>query len=223
MPRSAVIYTNQDAFARLREEARRKFENLSIKPYTFSHPQRTDARNVRVRITELADGALGEELARLVERGEATLASDADRDVRSQSYEELREDADRARWEVALQFASPVIVEAGGRAEPYPVLGAVFGRYVEVWNAFSEEKIGQEREGLAHVHVVDFKISCVASAFGPGSQGWVRLEMEKGRTEAELGLFNGLVDFAFYCGTGVHVEEGLGQTRRMEKTGRYGG
>ena len=34
-----------------------------------------------------------------------------------------------------------------------------------------------------------------------GAEGWVVLEMEKGRTEQEIALFNTLVDFAFYCGT----------------------
>ncbi len=75
-------------------------------------------------------------------------------------------------------------------------------------------------QGLAHVHVADFKLSCVATPFGPGSQGWVKLEMEKGRTEEEIALFNGLIDFAFYCGTGAHTDEGLGQTRRMERAGK---
>ena len=51
--------------------------------------------------------------------------------------------------------------------------------------------------------------------FGTGGQGWVTLEMEKGRTEEEIGLLNALIDFAFYCGTGVHTEAGLGQTRRI--------
>jgi hypothetical protein len=41
--------------------------------------------------------------------------------------------------------------------------------------------------------------------------------MERGRTEQEIALFNTLVDFAFYCGTGAHTDEGLGQTRRMER------
>jgi hypothetical protein len=219
MPRSAVIYTNLDVFTHLAEAARRGFESAAMRPYTFSYPQRTDAHNVRVRLTELVDGAVTRELARLADRGEAILASPADRDVRSQSYEELMEDADRARTEVTLQFVSPVIVEAGEQNQPFPLLHAVFDRYIEVWDAFSGAKIGEVGEWPAHVHVADFKISCVATPFGVGSQGWVRLEMEKGRTEEEIGLFNGLVDFAFYCGTGLYTDEGLGQTRKMEKKG----
>jgi len=220
MPRSTVIYTNSDAFALFKEEARRKFKGLAIKPYTFSYAQRTDTGSMRARITELAEGALASEMAMLVERGEATLASPVDRDVRVGTFEELMGDADRTRLEVVLQFVSPVIVEVNGALGPFPVLSAAFGRYITVWNAFSEEKIGLSEVGLAHVRITDFKISCVASPFGPGSQGWMRLEMERGRTEGQIGLFNGLLDFAFYCGTGLHTDEGLGQTRRMEKVPR---
>lgn len=220
MPRSAVIYTNPDAFERLKEEVRRRFVHARILPYTFSYGQRTEAASVRVRVTELADDSLKDELACFVKDGKATLASSSDRDVRSLTYGELMADADRARTEVTLQFVSPAIVEVGTRIEPFPVLAAVFGRYAAMWNAFAEEKIDEGTPWLAHVRVADFKISCVRSPFGPGSQGWMRLEMEQGRTEGEIALFNGLVDFAFYSGTGLHTNEGLGQTRRMEQAGR---
>ena len=101
---------------------------------------------------------------------------------------------------------------------PFPVHPIVFERYAEVWNAFSEVKMRAAAEWLPYVHVTDFKISCLASPYGVGAQGWVALEMEKGRSEDEIGLFNTLVDFAFYCGTGLHTEEGLGQTRRFCST-----
>jgi CRISPR/Cas system endoribonuclease Cas6 (RAMP superfamily) len=94
----------------------------------------------------------------------------------------------------------------------------VFARYREVWSAFSTVRLPAGTEQvLQHVRVTDFKISCAASPFGPGAKGWVTVEMEKGRTEQEIALFNGLIDFAFYCGTGLHTEEGLGQTRRMDR------
>jgi hypothetical protein len=217
MPRSAVIYTSPDAFAGLKEEARRKFAHLPLKPYTFSYGQRTDAGSVRVRVTEVLDGALAQEWVRLVERGEATPASSADRDVRRRTFEELMADADRARREACLQLVSPTIVEVNAQALPFPVFPVIFEQYIAAWNTFSDALIGPWKDGLDHVRVTDFRISCVASPFGPGSQGWVKLEMEKGRTEGEIGLFNALLDFAFYCGTGLHTEEGLGQTRRMER------
>ena len=63
--------------------------------------------------------------------------------------------------------------------------------------------------------MTDFKISCAAA--GPivrgrygRAEGWVTLEMERGRTEQEIALFNTLVDFAFYCGTGARTDEGAG-------------
>jgi hypothetical protein len=219
MPRSAVIYTDPESFTRLKERMRLRFEDEAVKPYTFSYPQKTDAGSIRVRATELVEGVLEEELIGLTGQGKASLASGADRDVRGASYEELMEDADRARTETILQFASPVIVETQGALTPFPVLAVIFPQYIAVWNVFSRKKIDAGKAGLAHVHVADFKLSCVTTAFGPGSQGWARLEMEKGQTEEAIALFNGLADFAFYCGTGLHAHEGLGQTRRMEKKG----
>jgi CRISPR/Cas system endoribonuclease Cas6 (RAMP superfamily) len=46
------------------------------------------------------------------------------------------------------------------------------------------------------------------------------LEVEKGRTEEEIGLFNTLIDYAFFCGTGMYTDAGLGQTRRLPGKGR---
>ena len=223
MPKSLVICTSPTAASRLGEEARRKYAGRQIVPYTLSYAQRIDAGGVRVRLTELVDGALTQEWTELVQRGEATLASRGDRDVREKSFEELMAEANCFGREAVLQLVSPAVVEVDGRAQPFPVLQPIFEHYISVWNSFSEIKIeaGQANmEGLAHVLVKDFKLSCLATPFGAGSQGWMRLEMEKGRTEDEIGLFNGLVDFAFYCGTGLHTAEGLGQTRRLDAPGR---
>jgi CRISPR/Cas system endoribonuclease Cas6 (RAMP superfamily) len=113
---------------------------------------------------------------------------------------------------------SPTIVEINARAGPFPVFPVIFEHYIAVWNRFSDALIDPSwTDRLDHIRITDFRISCVASPFGPGSQGWVKLEMEKGRSEADIAMFNRLLDFAFYCGTGLHTVDGLGQTRRMER------
>jgi CRISPR/Cas system endoribonuclease Cas6 (RAMP superfamily) len=217
MPLSAVIYTSLDAFASIRDAVRKSAEGLEIKPYTFSFAHKLETGAVRVRATELAQGALMPVVGEMVKRGEATLASRADREVGEAAYEELIEDADRARRVATIRFASPTIVEVQGERVPFPVIGAIFARYREIWSAFSPVPLPPARQAMEHVHVTDFKISCAAAGpIGAAAEGWVTLEMERGRTEQEIALFNTLVDFAFYCGTGAYTDEGLGQTRRME-------
>jgi CRISPR/Cas system endoribonuclease Cas6 (RAMP superfamily) len=216
MPLSAVIYTNSEPFCCLRDEVRKRFEGSAIKPYTFSFPHKLGTGGVRVRATELSPGALMPLVREMVHRGEATLASTADREVRNAAYEELVADGDRSRRVVALRFASPTVVEVQGERAPFPVTGAIFARYREIWDAFSPVSLPPIAEFMERVHVTDFKISRAAALTGPGAKGWVILEMEKGRTEQEIALFNTLADFAFYCGTGLHTDEGLGQTGRME-------
>lgn len=216
MPRSTVIYISREAFSHLQDTIRNRFQNYPLKPYTFSFPQRTETDKVRVRITGLAEDAILSDLSAVAESEGARLASEADRDVRNRTYEELIEDADRTRRVVTIQLLSPTIVEIAGRSTPFPIISAVFRRYTDVWNAFSEKKITTTADVVSRIHVADFRISCMTSPFGVGSQGWITLEMEKGRTEEEIALFNALVDFAFFCGTGLHTDEGLGQTRRAE-------
>ncbi len=220
MPLSAVIYTSNAAFSYARDAARKRSEGLAIKPYTFSFAHKLETGAIRVRATELSQGFLMPVVREMVKKGEATLASGADREVREATYEELIEDADRARRVATIRFASPTIVEVQGNSVPFPVIHAIFARYREIWSAFSPVPLPPAAEAMDHVHMTDFKISCAAGPIGAegrvGAEGWVTLEMEKGRTEQEIALFNVLVDFAFYCGTGTHTDEGLGQTSRME-------
>jgi hypothetical protein len=220
MPRSAVIYTNAAAWSDVKDLARTRWADEARKPYTFSYGQRTEAGSLRVRVCELADGVLLPAIADLVKRGNAALAAPADRDVRSRTYEEVIEDADRYGRVAIVQFTTPVIVEVSSGPVPFPVIPVIFERYIELWKTFSNVDIAAGVGGLKGVRMTDFRLSCVSTPYGPGAQGWVRLEMEKGRTEEEIAVFNGLVDFAFYCGTGLHTEEGLGQTRRMERAAK---
>ena len=120
----------------------------------------------------LSPGALMPLVREMAARGEATLASSADREVREAAYVDLIADADRARRVVALQFASPTIVEVQGERVPFPVTGAIFARYREIWNAFSPVSLPlPTAEVMGHVHVTDFKISCAAALRDRGRRG----------------------------------------------------
>ena len=217
MPLSAVIYTSKEAFSSVRDAVRKSAEGLAVKPYTFSFAHKLETGVIRVRATELSQGVLMPVVREIAKKGEATLASSADREVREAAYEELIADANRTMRVATIRFASPTIVEVQGEYVPFPVIHAIFARYREIWNTFSPIPLPPATEVMERVHMTDFKISCAAGPYGVGTEGWVTLEMEKGRTEQEIALFNTLVDFAFYCGTGTHTDEGLGQTWRMEQ------
>jgi|WetSurMetagenome_2_1015567.scaffolds.fasta_scaffold37595_3 hypothetical protein len=216
MPRSVVIYTSRDGFFELKAALARSFVGQGTKPYTLSHAQRIEAERVRLRITELADDTVFPLVVEQAGRQESTFASSGDRDVKGSGYEALIEDADRFGRTATIQLVSPTIVEVLRHSVPFPVVPSMFKRYVEVWNTFSRVSFPAESAEVIDVHVSDFRISCVSTKHGPGAQGWVTLEMDKGRTEEEIRRFNALVDFAFYSGTGLYADEGFGQTRRME-------
>lgn len=220
MPRSAVLYTSKETFTRLSGLLQRTFETGHTIPYTLSFPSKAGVDVFRVRATELTEDAVMPAIAEMARAGQVTLASRGDRDVTDASYEEILESADRFTRTAAVQFSSPTIAEFAGQRVPFPVVPLMFDHYISAWNRFSALKITEGREGLRHVHVTEFKVSCASSVVGPGFEGWITLEMEKGRTEAEIALFNALLNFAFYCGTGLHTDRGLGQTRRMEKRQR---
>ena len=218
MPRSVVIYTSSAAFSGLAALLRLRAETRAFLPYTLSFAQKTGAGTIRVRVTELLDEAVLPAIMDMVKRGEASLASEADRDVRSASYEELITGADRTGRIVRLQWTSPLCVSLEGVPVPFPVMPLVFAGYRAKWSAFSPVPLPQGAEDVEmRARMVDFRISCVTGPPGPGAQGWAVVELEKGRTEEEIALFNGLVDFAFYCGTGLYTGEGWGQTRRMDR------
>ncbi len=220
MPRSIVVYTSPDRYSELITLIDSRFQASAVKPCTISFAQKVDAGKVRVRITELMDDAVAPLVDEMVRTGDAIAVSSADRDVRNVTYGELSDDADRFAREALVQFVSPVIVEIDGSTTPFPVVSAIFHRYIALWNRFSGMQVVSGALPIDHIHVKDFKISCVDSRYGKGAQGWVALEMDKGRTEEEIRLFNALIDYAFFCGTGMHTDAGLGQTRRLSAKGK---
>jgi hypothetical protein len=219
MPRSVVLYINDDLLFQVKRRLAERFGPEKIKPYTCSIAHASEIGARRVRITELVPYSLAPILDDLVASGQALPVSTADKDVCGTSYEDLMQGADRFRRTALLQFTSPTIMSLGGYRVSFPVLPLMLSHYVHVWNNVAGFKITRAPELLEHVKLGDFKVSCVQSEHGTGFQGWVALEMEKGRSEEEIQTFNALVGFAFYCGTGLHTDEGLGQTRRVEDKG----
>jgi hypothetical protein len=220
MPRSAVIYTSRPGYAELKAAAERLFRPHDPKPYTISHAQKTEGGKVRVRITALAEEETLPLVLEQAASADSVLASSGVSDVKSSTYDALIEDADRFRRIATIQFVSPAIIGIFHQSTPFPVVPFVFKRYIEVWNSFAGSNFPMDISTVDHIQVTDFGISCVSTPHGPGAQGWIALDIERGRTEEEIRLFNALIDFAFYAGTGLYTDEGLGQTRRIERRDR---
>jgi CRISPR-associated endoribonuclease Cas6 len=214
MPRSLVLYTTEDLVARLREKAGEIHGDKAVKPYTFSFAHPTSTGTLRLRLTELVDNCLAPCLDEINRSGDVVYGAAPDSEVRADSFEEIFEGADAFLREARLQFLSPTLVTLGGYRVPFPVLPLTFSTYIYAWNAHSPKKIPGTAGLFEAIRMTGFKISCARTHYGAAFQGWVDLEMEQGRSEGEIKMFNALCDFAFYCGTGLHVQEGLGQTRR---------
>jgi hypothetical protein len=222
MPRSVVIYTSREGFVEVKTALELLFDGEVLKPYTISPAQKTESGQVRVRVTELAENVVLPFLLDRTRNAGSIFASPGDRDVRNSSFDALIEDAERFRRVATVQFVTPTIVEVLHQPMPFPVTPSMFRRYVDVWNSFARRRFPSEDGVAQHVHVTDFRVSCVKTPRGAGFQGWVALEIERGRTEEEIRLFNALIDFSFYSGTGFHTDEGLGQTRRTDDRDRAG-
>ncbi|HAR94737.1 MAG TPA: hypothetical protein DCR97_02055 [Deltaproteobacteria bacterium] len=218
MPRSLVLYTSRGIYRLFEQTLADTFRDCVILPYTLSFPQKTQGEMVRVRITDMGgDEAVESIVAELAEKERAILASDSEPEVTKVTYQDLRENADRFSREIRLQFTSPTLLTVGSHQIQFPVVPLLFRHYVAAWNAFSPDKISFEPAWPDHVSLIDFKISSEKSRFGVAFQGWIDLEVAKGRTENEIALLNMLSDFSFYCGTGIQTERGLGQTRRIHR------
>lgn len=217
MPRSLVLYTTKDIYRLFEETISDTFRDSPVPPYTLSYPQRAKGDAVRVRITELTGHGVEAIVAKLAETGRAVPVSDSDPDVVAMSYQDMQDSADRFSREMRLRFTSPTLLRMGSYQVQFPVAPLLFRYYLGVWNAFSPEKLSLESTLLEDIRFNDFKISSEKTSFGIAFQGWIDLEIGKGRTEDDIALINLLCDFSFFCGTGLHTQRGLGQTRRIPR------
>ncbi len=214
MPRSHVLYTGNEVLLQLKERLSQNFALDAVKPYTLSFAHKSEGDMYRIRVTELAQYKVSPIVDELVAKGQALPVSTADKDVCGASYEDLFDSADRVQRTAVIQFLSPTIIGLGGYSVCFPVLPLILSSYIHSWNAFAASKIPRASELLEHIKMVDFKVSCVHTEHGAGFEGWIAVKLPKGRPETEIQTFNALLDFAFYAGTGLHTDEGLGQTRR---------
>jgi CRISPR-associated endoribonuclease Cas6 len=220
MPRSLVLYTSSETLEQLRKRIEDLCASDKVKPYTLSLAHRTDRTQIdllRVRLTEFRPSGLTPIVEELVTKGLVTTITAADKDQRETSYEAIMEDADVTQRAAVMQFSSPTIIGLGGYTVCFPVLPLMLSHYIHMWNTFSGMKFTRGPDILDHVTMGDFKVSCVQTEYGAGFQGWAALEMRKGRPEEDIRIFNALLDFAFYCGTGLYTDKGLGQTDRKKQ------
>jgi hypothetical protein len=214
MPRSLVLYTTRDIYDLFEETLADTFRDHAAPPYTLSFPQKAQGGAVRVRITEMIGQAVDDIVGGLAETKRAVLASDSEPDVRNDTYQDLRDNANRFNREMRLQFTSPTLLQMGLYPVQFPVVPLLFRHYMGAWNAFSPDKITFGPALLECIRLTNFRISSEKSHYGVAFQGWIDIEIAKGRNENEIAILNMLCDFSFYCGTGIHTERGLGQTRR---------
>jgi CRISPR/Cas system endoribonuclease Cas6 (RAMP superfamily) len=217
MPTSLVLYTDRDIYSLFEETLADTFRDCSLPPYTLSYPQKTKGDTVRARITEVTGREVEAIVAELTETKRTVLASDSDPDVIALTYQDMRDNADRFNREVRLQFASPTLLGMGSYQVQFPVVPLLFRHYLSIWNAFAPDKITLEPTLLESIRFNDFRISSDKTSYGVAFQGWVDLEIGKGRTEDDIALVNLLCDFSFFCGTGLYTQKGLGQTRRARR------
>lgn len=222
MPRSRVLYLSKEAFSALTAGLREAFSERAIKPYTLSFGNPSADGSLRTRLTELEEGSCEPLVADLAASWPVTVASSSDPEVMAASYQELFEASDRYERRARLRFVSPTVTSLGGYPVPFPVLPILFSLYIHVWNSFAAIPISKAASLFQHIKMTDFKVSCAKTDLGPGFEGWADLELERGIPESEIGLFNTLCDFSFYSSSGVHTEDGFGQTRRGGKSGREG-
>lgn len=220
MPRSLVLYASSETVEQLRKSAEELSAADKVKPYTFSFAHKTEKTErdlLRVRLTEFRSFGLTPILDDLLAKGLLIAVTEADREQRDTSFEALMGEADTTQRAAVMQFSSPTIIGLGGYTVCFPVLPLMLSYYIHMWNTFSGMKFTRGPDILDHVTMGDFKVSCVQTEHGAGFQGWAALEISKGRPEEDIRMFNTLLDFAFYCGTGLHTDKGLGQTDRKKQ------
>jgi CRISPR-associated endoribonuclease Cas6 len=136
-------------------------------------------------------------------------------------YERLYEEATECHRQVTLKFCSPTTLQRSGRPYPLPDPIGIFLGYLKIWNAFSgislDTGLGQAIEkGLL---LVDFRLRKCLSAGGRdvmhGFIGSATFRLSGRHPESILKGLNALADYAFFCGTGIGTDRGMGLTRRI--------
>jgi len=140
-------------------------------------------------------------------------------------YGRLYEEASDCLRLVTLKFYSPTTLERSGHPYPLPDPCGIFLGYSRIWDAFSGIALAQGlREAIEeHLLLLDFRIQRRLSADDegavPGFVGSAKFRLAGRHPESILKGLNALADYAFYCGTGIGTERGMGLTRRILESG----
>ncbi len=140
---------------------------------------------------------------------------------RSQTYQQLREEASSTCKQVRLQFVTPTTFSRHGGVLPLPDPQIAFKGYLRSWNWFAFHPLSTDLEQLIdrHVFLRDFKVSAATyvtdKGLRPAFTGWCEFILLGRHHEKHIREFNLLSDYSFYCGTGDHTDLGLGVTRRL--------
>jgi hypothetical protein len=136
-------------------------------------------------------------------------------------YDRLYEEASDGRRVVTLKFYSPTTLERSGAPYPLPDPCGIFVGYSRIWDAFSGIALAPGlREAIEEqLLLVDFRIQrrrCEAEEGAvPGFIGSATFRLAGRHPESILKGLNALADYAFFCGTGIGTERGMGLTRRI--------
>jgi hypothetical protein len=192
----------------------------------------------RLRLSWLADADLKDLLSwaevlrvepvRVETRGGPLLVEDAlvstmltQRWNRWVPYGQLYDEASDSLRLVTLKFYSPTALKRSGRTYPLPDPCGVFLGYEEVWQAFSGIPLapGLRKVIEEDLQLADFRLrrGLFAGAQGSvtGFVGSASYRLQGRHPESILKGLNVLADYAFFCGTGIGTERGMGLTRRI--------
>jgi len=136
-------------------------------------------------------------------------------------YGRLYEEASDCLRLVTLKFYSPTTLERSGLPYPLPDPCGIFLGYARIWDAFSGIALSPGlREAIEeHLLLVDFRIqrrlSAAEQGAVPGFIGSAKFRLAGRHPESILKDLNALADYAFFCGTGIGTDHGMGLTRRI--------
>ena len=140
---------------------------------------------------------------------------------RSQTYEQLFDEASSTCTTLRLHFVTPTMFIRHSKPVPLPNPHDVFRGLIASWNLFAPISLSTDLERLIDRYVClrEFKISSLTYDIGheliPAFTGWGQFALTGRHHEKHIREFNLLADFSFYCGIGNRTEIGMGVTRRL--------
>lgn len=129
----------------------------------------------------------------------------------------------RPHSRITIELRSPTGFKRGGeRTASVPGPRLCLQGYLRKWNAFSDVLLPEEpllEFAAANMAVASQSLRGTFLRLGtstvPGVLGRVEWQASDTSNPYLLRLVNALVDYAFYCGTGVQTTQGMGQTVRI--------